>query len=165
MDLNFGYNDVGSNQYGFTAGNGASTPVYGYNPLQTFGQGLSPTSGSVVDGLGGTIGNGSTSSIAGVTNAGDGAGSLSGSLGMNVPTFQLGLQGLSSLASMYTGLKALGLAKDQFAFQKSLATKNLQNSVTSYNTSLSDRANSRAVMEGQSTSDRDAYINANKLSA
>lgn len=85
-------------------------------------------------------------------------------LGMNIPTMQLGLGGIQTLAGLYTGLQSLGLAKDQFNFQKGLAQTNLNNSVQSYNTSLTDRANARAVVEGQSNADRDAYINANKLS-
>lgn len=142
---------------------GGSTPVYGYNSLNTYGLG-SPTLGTNQGGdLGGVLG--TTSSMSGATpGANSGLFGISG-LGANLPTLQLGVQGLSSLASLYTGLQALGLAKDQFNFNKQLATTNLNNSVQSYNTALSDRANARAVTEGQTPAQAQAYIAANKLSA
>lgn len=71
------------------------------------------------------------------------AGGTSG-LGLNVPTAQLGLQGLSSLAGLYTGFKSLGLAKDQFNFQKDFANTNLNNSIQSFNNGLEDRLRTRA---------------------
>ena len=92
------------------------------------------------------------------------AGSAAGTLGYNIPTAQLGLGALGSLTNLYSGIKAFGLAQSQFNLQKSLAQTNLNNSVTSYNTNLTDKANARAVTEGQSNADRDAYINSNKLS-
>lgn len=154
MDLNFGANSSVT-PYNFTSGMGTGG-VYGYNSLNSFGQ-ASPTLGSGVPDLGGTVANSSAPVGLGAAGAG------SAGLGMNLPTLQLGVQGLSSLASLYTGLKALGLAKDQFAFQKDLASKNYANSVSSYNTQLSDRANARAVTENQSPASAQAYINANKL--
>lgn len=154
MDLNFGANSSVA-PYNFTSGLGTGG-VYGYNSLNSFGMGA-PTLGSGVPDLGGTVANTSA--------PGTGAlGASASGLGANLPTLQLGVQGLSSLASLYTGLKALGLAKDQFSFQKDLASKNYANSVASYNTQLSDRANARAATENQSPASAQAYINANKLS-
>ncbi|MFP3645223.1 hypothetical protein [Paraburkholderia sp. SIMBA_054] len=137
MDLNFG---AGNNTptYNFTSGlNPASTD---YGSLNLFGMGV-PQQG--------------TGSLPGMPS--------SAGIGMNLPTLQLGLSGLSTLANLYTGLKSLGLAQDQFSFNKDMTQKNYANSVASYNTALTDKANARAVTEGQSTAARDAYINANRL--
>jgi hypothetical protein len=147
MDLNFG---TGGNvtPYNFTVPTGLGVnDTGGYGALSSFGL-ASPTSGaqSPVSGLGGVN-----------------PGATPGQLGFNLPTFQLGLQGVSSLAQLYTGLKSLGLAQDQFNFQKDMTQKNYANSLASYNTALTDRATARAVTEGQSNATRDAYIAANKL--
>ncbi len=103
-------------------------------------------------------------------NAGIGVASptsfLSGSanqLGMNVPTFQLGLGALGSLAGIYSGFQANKLAKDQLNFTKSVTNTNLNNQIKSYNTALEDRARSRATAENRDQSSADAYIAANKL--
>lgn len=91
---------------------------------------------------------------------------LSGSanqLGMNVPTFQLGLGALGSLANIYGGFQANKLAKDQLNFTKSVTNTNLNNQIKSYNTALEDRARSRATAENRDQSSADAYIAANKL--
>jgi len=103
-------------------------------------------------------------------NAGTGVASptsfLSGSanqLGMNVPTFQLGLGALGSLANIYSGFQANKLAKDQLNFTKSVTNTNLNNQIKSYNTALEDRARSRATAENRDQSSADAYIAANKL--
>lgn len=71
--------------------------------------------------------------------------------GFNIPSLQLGLQGLSALSGLYFGNKALGMAEDQFAFQKEMANKNLNNSVTAYNTGLEDRLRSRAEFAGDNS--------------
>lgn len=68
----------------------------------------------------------------------------------------MGLQGLSSLGNMYVGMKGLGLAKDQFDFNKQMANTNLANSVKSYNTELAHKA-------GMRMTDPSAYIASNKL--
>lgn len=91
---------------------------------------------------------------------------LSGSanqLGMNVPTFQLGLGALGSLAGIYGGFQANKLAKDQLNFTKSVTNTNLNNQIKSYNTALEDRARSRATAENRDQSSANAYIAANKL--
>lgn len=71
--------------------------------------------------------------------------------GFNIPSLQLGLQGLSALSGLYFGNKALGMAEDQFTFQKDMANKNLNNSVTAYNTGLEDRLRSRAEFAGDNS--------------
>lgn len=118
-----------------------STPAMNYNP-------------------GAVIGMSADSGVASPTSF------LSGSanqLGMNVPTFQLGLGALGSLAGIYGGFQANKLAKDQLNFTKSITNTNLNNQIKSYNTALEDRARSRATAENRDQSSADAYIAANKL--
>lgn len=91
-----------------------------------------------------------------------GAGAM-GSLGMNIPTFQLGLGALGSLSNIYGGFQANKLAKDQLSFTKDITNTNLNNQVKSYNTALEDRARSRAVAENRDQASADAYIEKNKL--
>ena len=55
------------------------------------------------------------------------------------PGFANGLGAFSTLASIYTGFKGLGLAKDQLNFQKSSFNKNFNASAKSYETNLKDR--------------------------
>lgn len=72
-------------------------------------------------------------------------------------------QAIGSVMGAWNANKAYGLAKDQFAFQKDFATKNLANQIASYNTALTDRMQARAAME---TGNKDAYndlINQRKL--
>ena len=85
-------------------------------------------------------------------------------LGWNMPTAQLGLDGLRSIGGLYMGMNQLGLAKKQYAFQSGLANKNLANQTQTYNTALEDKARSRGVAEGQSQSQVDDYIKKNSLS-
>lgn len=116
-----------------------NTPAMNYNPGATIGMG---------------------------TNLGTPTSFLSGSanqLGLNVPTFQLGLGALGSLANIYSGFQANKLAKDQLNFTKSVTNTNLNNQIKSYNTALEDRARSRATAENRDQSSADAYIAANKL--
>ena len=63
--------------------------------------------------------------------------------GFNMPTLQLGLQGLNAISGLYFGSKAMGMAKDQFNFSKQMAQTNLRNQVNSYNTGLEDRLRTR----------------------
>lgn len=85
-------------------------------------------------------------------------------LGMNMPTAQLGLDGLKSIGGLYASMGALGVAKKQLALSSMIANKNIQNQTMSYNTALSDKARSRGVAEGQSQQTVDDYIKKNSLS-
>ena len=67
----------------------------------------------------------------------------SNGFGFNMPTLQLGLQGLNAISGLYFGSKAMGMAKDQFNFSKQMAQTNLRNQVNAYNTSLEDRLRTR----------------------
>lgn len=120
-----------------------STPAMNYQPGQVVG----------MDFLNGNLDN---------SLFGSGNGS-SDQLGMNIPTFQLGLGALGSLANIYGGFQANKLAKDQLNFTKSVTNTNLNNQIKSYNTALEDRARSRATAENRDQSTADAYIAANKL--
>ncbi|AEL79663.1 putative structural protein [Escherichia phage vB_EcoP_G7C] len=122
-----------------------STPAMNYRPGQTVG----------MDFLNGSL----DSSLFG---SGNDSG-LTDQLGMNIPTFQLGLDALGSLANIYGGFQANKLAKNQLNFAKSVTNTNLNNQIKSYNTALEDRARSRATAENRDQSSADAYIAANKL--
>lgn len=116
-----------------------NTPAMSYQPNMTMGDFSSPNTSAVGSGL-------------------------TGQLGMNIPTFQLGLGALGSLANIYGGFQANKLAKDQLNFTKSVTNTNLNNQIKSYNTALEDRARSRATAENRSQSSADEYIEKNKLS-
>ena len=83
--------------------------------------------------------------------------------GMNIPTAQLGLTGLSTLGNLWGSFQSTKLAKDSFNFQKGMAEKNYANQIKSYNTALTDRATTRGFVQGDSTEMTQQYINDNKL--
>jgi hypothetical protein len=83
--------------------------------------------------------------------------------GMNLPTAQLGFGALQTGAGLYTGLQALGLANKQYKLSREMANANLNNSISSYNTSLEDRVRSRYGVEGKSQDEAGAYINSHKM--
>lgn len=83
--------------------------------------------------------------------------------GANIPTFQLGLQGLGTIGNLWGAFQSNKLARDSFNFQKDFAQRNLANQIQSYNTALSDRATSRGFVQGDSAEKTQQYINNNKL--
>lgn len=83
--------------------------------------------------------------------------------GMNIPTFQLGLQGLGTIGNLWGTLQSTKLAKDNFKFQKMMGERNLANQIKSYNTALTDRATTRGFVQGDSKDSTQSYINTNKL--
>lgn len=87
-----------------------------------------------------------------------------GGIGFNLPTAQLGLQGLGSLANIFAAFQAQGLAKKQFDFSKNIANTNLDNQVKSYNTALTDRITSRAKAQGMTDDEVANYLSENRLS-
>lgn len=151
MDLNFGANqNVTPYSFQMPTGLNVSDPSQQYGALNTFGM-PSPTSGGAAGDF-----------VPGGMGANAGWGGIQG-LGANLDTLRLGLGGISSLAGLYTGLKSLGLAQDQFNLSKQMATTNLANQTKTYNTALTDRATSRGVQNGTSSADTAAYIAANRL--
>ena len=86
------------------------------------------------------------------------------SFGYNMPTMKLGLDGLSSIGSLWATIKGLNQAKREFAFNKSMAETNLRNSTQAYNTELDARARARASAAGNvSGAEVDRYIKQNSL--
>lgn len=78
---------------------------------------------------------------------------------------QVTLGGLGSLMEMYTGLKALGLAKKDYALKRQSQETNLDNQVQSYNTAIADRIHSRASQNANISPDQQQdYINRNSVS-
>lgn len=84
-------------------------------------------------------------------------------LGWNVPTMQMGMQGLNTIGNIWGAWQSNRLAKDQLNFTKKIATANLNNQVSSYNTALEDRSRARAAVEGQTSAEAQAYVNRNRL--
>lgn len=87
---------------------------------------------------------------------------LAQKLGLNMGTAQLGLAGLQTIAGLWGAFKQASLAKKDFRMRKEASDTNLNNQIRSYNTALEDRARSRAVMEGQTAEQSQAYIDKNK---
>lgn len=96
--------------------------------------------------------------------AGAGGGAGSGfQLGWNMPTFQMGLQGLNTIGNLWGAWQANKLAKDQLNFTKNFANRNLANQTQAYNTALEDRGRARAAVEGQTSTEAQAYLDRNRL--
>lgn len=55
------------------------------------------------------------------------------------------------------------LAREQFEFQKTFATKNMANQIQSYNTTLEDRSYSRAHTQNEDRSTAETYIQKHRL--
>jgi hypothetical protein len=73
------------------------------------------------------------------------------------------LDGIGDVTSIYTSLKALGLAKDQVGLQREAFETNTRNQTQSYNTALSDRAIARGHTQGDSRATTQSYIDKNRL--
>jgi hypothetical protein len=74
-----------------------------------------------------------------------------------------GLQLAQGLMGLYSGLKMMKLAKKDFNMRRDMANINLNNTIKSYNTALSDRARSRGFTEGQSQGQIDSYVSSNSM--
>ncbi len=94
--------------------------------------------------------------IPGMTGGGNG-------FGLNFDTAKLALSGLGTIGNLWAAFQAQKLAKKQFNFTKDITERNLANQTKSYNTTLEDRARSRASVEDQSMSQQMDYINKNRL--
>lgn len=127
-----------------------------YNPLASFGaeslQFGMPTFDPLGFGVGGQQGVPSL----------DSANSFK--FGMNAPTLQMGLSGINTLGNLWGAFQANKLARDQLDFTKKITNTNLNNSVQSYNTALTDRAKARGFTEGKSDEEVQNYITTNRLS-
>lgn len=149
-----GYDDFfnkGNNEVGYGIGSQLSTgDILNSGLGQLAGTGIDLSWLDKLKGLGGKDG--------GLGN------SLSTGLGFNVGTGQLGLGALQSIIGFQGASKANKLARDQFKFTKDVTNTNLANQIKSYNTALTDRSNTRAVMEGRDQASSDRYIEQNRLS-
>lgn len=88
-----------------------------------------------------------------------GGGGASGLLGLG----QIGLGAFGSIGGLMNSRNMLGLARDQFNHARDVTNTNLTNQIQSYNTALSDRARTRAAMEGRDMESANKYIEENKL--
>ena len=84
-------------------------------------------------------------------------------LGMNFGTGQLVLGALGTIGNLWSAFQAQKLAKEQFQFQKGITNANFANQLQAYNTTLTDKINSRTAQEGGDTADAQAYVDNNKL--
>lgn len=92
------------------------------------------------------------------------AGGLGGQgFGLNMNTFRTGLGAINAIGGIYTGLQGLSMARKQLGLQTRAFETNLANTTKAYNSSLEGRARSRAVIEGTSDADTQAYIDRNRL--
>ena len=78
--------------------------------------------------------------------------------GLNLDGIGSIMNGIGSAVSIYTALSKLGLAKDQFKFQKDAYNTNLNNQTQSYNTALEDRITARNHAQGGTSADVDSYL-------
>lgn len=84
-------------------------------------------------------------------------------IGLNINTANLALSGLQTIGNLFAAFQANKLAKQQFKYTKKVTDANLGNQIQSYNTALTDRINSRYVMEGKSPEQAQSYLDVNKL--
>lgn len=76
----------------------------------------------------------------------------------------LSLMGLQTIGGLWGAYQSNKLAKEQLAYTKDVGNANLNNSIKSYNTNLSDKAKFNGHVTGRSDEDTAAYIAANSLS-
>ena len=76
---------------------------------------------------------------------------------------RLALAGLGTIGNLWGAFQAQKLANRQFDFTKRTTEANMANQIQSYNTTLEDRARSRAAAEGQTSEQSQAYIDKNRL--
>ena len=91
-----------------------------------------------------------------------------GAPGAGLGALQTGLQGvqaLSGLASAYTGYKGLGLAEDQFEFQKDLANTNLANQASLVNENRLNSANVGLSLAGTTMNDTQKQAARDRITA
>ncbi|RWB40471.1 MAG: hypothetical protein EOQ44_25370 [Mesorhizobium sp.] len=143
-------------------GFGASDPTGAY--LQSAAAPDMGSGGGIASGIAG-IGGVATPNLMGTTapRVGGVGGAGSSGFGFNIPTVNLLLGGLQTIGGLYNAYEANKLAKQQFAFQKDFALKNLANSIKSYNTNLEDKITSRYFTQGQGQDEANSYIASHRL--
>lgn len=83
--------------------------------------------------------------------------------GIGADDARFGLQGLNTLGNLWAAWKTASLAGKQFKYARDVSETNIANQIKSYNTSLTDRANNRAIVEGRSAAETQSYIDQNKM--
>lgn len=83
--------------------------------------------------------------------------------GLNMGNIEGIMKGIGSAFGIYGGLKSLGMAQDQFDFQKDAYRENIANQKQTYNSTLEDRQRARDAMAGASEAETMAYVNKHKL--
>ena len=83
--------------------------------------------------------------------------------GMNTQTLGAGIAAFSSLANAWNAYEANKMAKQKFSFEKDSWQKNYDNSLKSYNSALSDRAEGMAGWNGWDKTKTDEYIKSRSL--
>lgn len=83
--------------------------------------------------------------------------------GKNMETLKGFGTGLQTLAGLWSSIQALKMAKKQYSLTRDTTNANLANQTQSYNTSIEDKARSRAAWEGQNQAQVADYITKNSL--
>lgn len=78
-----------------------------------------------------------------------------------LPWLGVGLYGLNTLGNLYLGWRSLGLAQDQFDFQREMANQNLANAIQAYNTA--QRSRLRGMSGAFSEEDIDRMMESREL--
>lgn len=76
--------------------------------------------------------------------------------------FGFAMQGLQALGNLWGMIQQNKMAKAQLALQKEAYETNMNNTIKTYNTALSDRINARMTMEGR-PGDAKGYLEENRL--
>ena len=99
--------------------------------------------------------------------AGDAAkgGGFFGADGFNVGDIGTIADVIGGFGSIWSGIQANKLAKEEMALQKQAYQTNLASSISSYNLALEDRMRARYTQNDRSQAEASAYIDANRLKA
>jgi len=85
--------------------------------------------------------------------------------GSNLQTGLAGIQAASGLLNAYTGLQGLGLAKDQFGFQKAAANRNIANQAALLNEQRANAGNVGLALAGSTMSAAQKQAARDKITA
>ena len=94
-----------------------------------------------------------------------GGGKFWGEDGFNVGDVGTIADVISGFGSIWSGIQANKLAKEEMALQKQAYQTNLASSISSYNLALEDRMRARYTQTDRSQAEASAYIDANRLKA
>lgn len=83
--------------------------------------------------------------------------------GLNFKGLGMVAGGLQTLGNIWNSYQQTKMAKEQLAFSKQAFATQLGDQRQTYNSALNDRARSRAAMEGQTSEQRDTYLDEHQL--